>query len=102
MLRQDRWKYIRYERLDGKIAEALYDLEADPMELRDLAEEEPETAAAFRAMAEERTDVQGLVRLQKTRARNANLFRAYEKAVDFGIGEMWTGNPPEGREKPIP
>ena len=102
MLRQDRWKYIRYERLDGKIAEALYDLEADPLELRDLAEEEPETAAAFRAMAEERTDVQGLVRLQKTRARNANLFRAYEKAVDFGIGELWTDNPPEGRVKPMP
>ena len=102
MLRQDKWKYVRYERLDGKCAESLYDLETDPMEHSDLAEREPQVTAAFREKAQSLNSIQDLDRQQKTRKRNADLFRAYESAVNFGLGELWTDNPPEGRGKPRP
>jgi arylsulfatase A-like enzyme len=37
-IRERRWKYIRY-RVDGKTTKQLFDLEADPGEMRDLSTE---------------------------------------------------------------
>jgi len=102
MLRQDNWKYIRYERLDGREVEVLYDMEKDPEETVNLAEEYPGVTKCLRDKAKTLNNIQDLDKQQKLHARNANLFRAYETATDFGIGELWTDNPPEGRVKPQP
>jgi len=102
MVRQGRYKFIKYYTRSGRTTRALYDMQADPLELEDLVEKLPQVAAPLEAVADRREDLPGLIRQQNTRARNARLFQAYEKAVDFGHGEMWTGNPPEGRGKPRP
>ncbi len=38
----DRWKYFRIVHRDGQVTEELYDLEADPFELEDVAREHPD------------------------------------------------------------
>lgn len=43
-----RWKYIRQEDDSGPTLELLFDLEADPFELRDLSAERPEVLAEVR------------------------------------------------------
>ncbi len=102
MLRQDNWKLIHYERIDGKEVDVLYDMEKDPAETINAAGDHPEVVERLRAEARKVNNVEALVKQQTIHARNANLFRAYEKAVDFGVGELWTDNPPEGRVKPQP
>ena len=102
MLRQDNWKLIHYERIDGKEVDVLYDMEKDPAETVNAAGDHPEVVERLRAEARKVNNVEALVKQQAIHARNANLFRAYEKAIDFGVGELWTDNPPEGRVKPQP
>ena len=102
MLRQGNWKYIHYERIDGKEVDVLYDMENDSEETVNVALQHPDVVEALREKAKATNNVKALVRQQKTHARNAKLFQVYEKAIDFGIGEMWTDNPPEGRVKPQP
>jgi len=47
-----RWKYFRIEELDGRVRDALYDLESDPFELDDVAAQHPERALALRRLTE--------------------------------------------------
>lgn len=49
----DRWKYLRIEQGDGGIRHELYDLTADPFELRDVALEHPDRVATFGDLLEE-------------------------------------------------
>lgn len=48
-----RWKYFTVERENGGLGEELYDLDADPHELSNVAAEHPEVAAKLRARLEE-------------------------------------------------
>ncbi len=100
MLRQGKFKYIRYVSEDDKITELLYNMEEDPDESNNVLSSCPELAEAFRALAEKRNNIRDLVRQQNIRARNARLFAAYDAAVGNEKGEMWTDNPPEGRLAP--
>ena len=47
-----RWKYFRIEELDGRVHDALYDLETDPFELADVAARHPDRVLALRRLAE--------------------------------------------------
>jgi arylsulfatase len=57
-LRAGRWKYFRIEEGDGRVRDALYDLESDPFELEDVAARHPERTAALRRATE--AEVQAL------------------------------------------
>jgi arylsulfatase len=50
----DRWKYFRIEEPGGAVRELLFDLEADPHELRDVSAARPEVVHRLRAALEER------------------------------------------------
>ena len=102
MTRKGKWKFVRYCRLDGKDAQALYDMEQDPQERCDLSEALPDITSELRELGMRMNNVDSLTEQQRIRAQNANLFRAYERATDFGLGELWTDNPPMGRVKPCP
>jgi arylsulfatase len=54
-LRAGRWKYFRIEHGDGRVGDALYDLERDPFELEDVAAQHPEQAASLRRVVEAET-----------------------------------------------
>lgn len=102
MLRKGPFKYIRYTTEDGRSTEMLYDMEHDPMESRSVLAEHPALAAELRAYAGSVNTVEAVAAQQALRARNARLFTAYDAAVGNEQGEMWTGNPPEGRLAPEP
>lgn len=102
LVKQGVYKFVKYYTESGRNVRALYNMEQDPLERVNLVDKLPEIAASLERIADERENLPALVRQQKSRARNAQLFRAYEQAVDFGHGEMWTDNPPEGRVKPQP
>jgi arylsulfatase A-like enzyme len=46
-LNDEGWKFFRLEHTDGRVSEELYDLRADPYELSNLAQIDPERAAAM-------------------------------------------------------
>jgi arylsulfatase A-like enzyme len=54
-LREGRWKLVRHYTWEKTM---LFDLDADPKELRDLSEAEPERTAAMAATLEAWTDEQ--------------------------------------------
>lgn len=72
------------------------------MESRSVLAEHPALAAELRAYAGSVNTVEAVAAQQALRARNARLFTAYDAAVGNEQGEMWTGNPPEGRLAPEP
>jgi arylsulfatase A-like enzyme len=79
MLRKDRWKYVAYVGYPSQ----LFDIEADPGELHDLAAEEPETAKRLDA------DLRAIVDIDQTHrdvmAYNREAFRQWRRQAKRGL-----------------
>ena len=96
MVRQGSRKYIQYHGFN----EMLFDPEADPEELNDLAAAEPQQTERLRRLAAAVADPAAVEQRQKWHDRKLGWFAKVEKATGSDDSEWWLDNPPEARVKP--
>lgn len=95
MLRYGNYKYILYHHYEEHAL--LFDLERDPKEQENLAEQETELARWLFQQAQKIADFDQMEEKKRCHDRNAEWFQAYERAVGMDDRERWSGNPETAR-----
>ncbi|SDE20421.1 choline-sulfatase [Paenibacillus sp. UNCCL117] len=87
MLRTGRWKYIAYASEEAQ--DQLFDLEADPQELRNLVRERPDIAGPFRESLADSWDAAGIIARFEAKREHHRLLARWGGAVDVAEPERW-------------
>jgi len=95
MAAQGDWKFFTYHGHEAH--DVLFNTAADPLERRNLAENEPERFSRLQAAAAATGDPAKHEAWQRRKAVHLSWFRAYEDAVELDDTECWQGNPPSAR-----
>ncbi|WP_372630638.1 sulfatase-like hydrolase/transferase [Cohnella sp.] len=98
MLRQGRWKYVAYAYHEEH--NQLFDLQADPSELRNVRSEERPVEQAFLEHLRSTWDIEAIVEKQEELAEHYALLGRWGSAVDVPEPERWAV-PPEATKLPV-
>ncbi|MFV0353280.1 MAG: sulfatase-like hydrolase/transferase [Oscillospiraceae bacterium] len=98
MIRKGKYKYISYPRYAKQ--DMLFDIEKDPHETHNLANEETDVVCSLRGHMQTLADPANAEALQAQHAANAQLFVQYEKAVGYDDRERYRDYPPNAKIEP--